>query len=102
MLTRPRRSTLFPYTTLFRSMLSWYPVPFATGYRIYRGTSPHGENVYYAPAGTKTTFTDTGAAATAGTPPATSTAIQTVTRSEEHTLNSSHMSISYAVFCLKK
>src|SRR5438477_5906194 len=23
-------------------------------------------------------------------------------RSEEHTLNSSHMSISYAVFCLKK
>src|SRR5690242_21426229 len=25
-----------------------------------------------------------------------------VTRSEEHSLNSSHMSISYAVFCLKK
>src|SRR5438477_800190 len=25
-----------------------------------------------------------------------------VFRSEEHTLNSSHMSISYAVFCLKK
>src|SRR5438477_6584711 len=24
------------------------------------------------------------------------------TRSEEHSLNSSHMSISYAVFCLKK
>src|SRR5207253_10906222 len=26
----------------------------------------------------------------------------TLTRSEEHTLNSSHVAISYAVFCLKK
>ena len=28
--------------------------------------------------------------------------INTMHRSEEHTLNSSHITISYAVFCLKK
>src|SRR5690242_21104667 len=35
--------------------------------------------------------------------PPTATGVRySLTRSEEHSLNSSHMSISYAVFCLKK
>jgi Ca2+-binding RTX toxin-like protein len=59
--------------------LAWYKVPFATGYRIYRGTTPGGENRYFAPAGTQTSFTDTGGAGTVGTPPANSSATQTVT-----------------------
>jgi hypothetical protein len=40
-----------------------------TGYKIYRGTAAGVENVFYAPAGTATTFTDTNAASTGGTPP---------------------------------
>src|SRR5207249_7767788 len=34
--------------------------------------------------------------------PFASITVTSVTRSEEHSLNSSHVSISYAVFCLKK
>src|SRR5689334_24717729 len=35
MIRRPPRSTLFPYTTLFRSVVSYSPV------RIRRSTNPH-------------------------------------------------------------
>src|ERR1035438_9594973 len=62
MIRRPPRSTLFPYTTLFRSM--WLPF----------GTSLHGF------------FCEVP-----------SNADRKSTR-----LNSSHLGISYAVFCLKK
>src|SRR6266571_6149686 len=69
MIRRPPRSTLFPYTTLFRS----------------RGrTGPRR-----SPARSSTS--PTSARATSCTPDRKSTR-----------LNSSHMSISYAVFCLKK
>jgi hypothetical protein len=50
------------------AVLVWEAVAGATGYRVYRGTSAGGESVYYAP-GAVTTYTDTGAASTAGTPP---------------------------------
>jgi len=39
----------------------------ATTHRIYRGTSPGGQNVYFTD--TVSTFSDTGAAGTPGTPP---------------------------------
>jgi hypothetical protein len=42
----------------------------AVGYRFYRGTAMGAENTYYSSA--TITFTDTGAAGTSGTPPATS------------------------------
>src|SRR6266568_7706234 len=62
MIRRPPRSTLFPYTTLFRSEGDTLPV------------SPRGGNtVCCRPSDRKSTR-----------------------------LNSSHSSISYAVFCLKK
>src|SRR5437870_7355730 len=68
MIRPPPRSTLFPYTTLFRS-----PLPWAMG----------------APAGTA------ASARTTRTP--------TTERDRKSTrLNSSHVAISYAVFCLKK
>src|SRR5439155_7957941 len=57
--------------------LAWYPVPFATGYKVYRGTSPGGENNFFS--SSATSFTDTGAAGTAGSPPSTSTATQSAT-----------------------
>src|SRR5689334_24526574 len=71
MTRRPPRSTLFPYTTLFRSIL-------ALG---WRGSAQHWhryEQAYYL-------------LAALATPDRKSTR-----------LNSSHSSISYAVFCLKK
>src|SRR4051794_41414662 len=72
MIRRPPRSTLFPYTTLFRS-----PVR-PQDRRQCRG------NPDVIAAGSRLAL------------------ILAVVRSEEHTSNSSHPSISYAVFCLKK
>src|SRR5438477_9747957 len=74
MIRRPPRSTLFPYTTLFRSP------------RPQRAGDAHGDP-------------DGPAAAAARLPPGRAGAggDRKSTR-----LNSSHMSISYAVFCLKK
>ena len=50
------------------------PVSTTSG-RVYRGTATGMENVYYTIAATATSFTDTGAAAIAGSPPATIPAI---------------------------
>lgn len=53
--------------------LTWGSVIGATAYRVYRGTTAAGENVYFAP-GNVTSFTDTGGASTAGTVPSTNSA----------------------------
>lgn len=47
--------------------LAWLPVPGATGYRVYRGTTPGGENAYYSVTGNG--YTDTNAGSTAASPP---------------------------------
>ena len=52
--------------------VTWSAVTGATGYNIYRGTTPGGENTQYS-VGAVTTFTDTGAAGVAATPPASNT-----------------------------
>src|SRR2546430_12885240 len=86
MIRRPPRSTLFPYTTLFRSHLG---APHLN--------SPLAEHVEdRGPA-----LADGGQAALergrqlAGT-------LHTLTDRKSTRLNSSHSQISYAVFCLKK
>src|SRR3989442_2790047 len=67
MIRRPPRSTLFPYTTLFRSRRAALP---------YRGRQADGARDVRAPH---------------------------ARRDRKSTrLNSSHVRISYAVFCLKK
>src|SRR5207249_10540979 len=73
---RPPRPTLFPYTTLFRSPAS----PDASGRRASRRARP------------------------SAAPPAPSRARARWSRRDRKStrLNSSHVSISYAVFCLKK
>src|SRR2546430_5811968 len=83
MIRRPPRSTLFPYTTLFRShyVISlggrcyhpWYPLP--TPILFYYISRPAPSHVLVAD-----------------------------TRGDRKStrLNSSHSQISYAVFCLKK
>lgn len=55
-------------STTNSNVVTWNALTGATGYRIYRGTATGVENVFYA-VGNVTTFTDTGAASTAGTPP---------------------------------
>src|SRR5436305_11971645 len=68
MIRRPPRSTLFPYTTLFRSI------------ELISFWNPHLSRASSAPPATSEKGTD-----------------RKSTR-----LNSSHVRISYAVFCLKK
>src|SRR5258708_22181324 len=75
MIRRPPRSTLFPYTTLFRSLFF-----LNTSHQAYL-LLPHGtQRVHYFPFHLYHTIQD-----------------RKSTR-----LNSSHQIISYAVFCLKK
>src|SRR5258707_2139798 len=93
MIRRPPRSTLFPYTTLFRSGCR----PGRGAEEIQRGVSLGGA-------------TAVSAVCPAGTPGAPSTEVQQSSGRRELTekdrkstrLNSSHANISYAVFCLKK
>src|SRR2546426_4918958 len=73
MIRRPPRSTLFPYTTLFRS-----PVRTVTPGQVF------------------------GEWAAVSEAPRSATAIATTADRKSTRLNSSHLVISYAVFCLKK
>src|SRR3712207_6926885 len=88
MIRRPPRSTLFPYTTLFRSR------PDAPLRREGTTTAPplarRGEQVVLPPLAQE----EPG-----GQP---QTRVQQVRDRKSTRLNSSHANISYAVFCLKK
>src|SRR2546426_1982376 len=83
MIRRPPRSTLFPYTTLFRSLIN----PFESG------TESHWKDFMNPSEGYKRVGIDLHYYSCFGGP------------SEDRKstrLNSSHLVISYAVFCLKK
>src|SRR2546426_3700148 len=80
MIRRPPRSTLFPYTTLFRSPLVCRHLGRGCGHERRGGAQSHRPPAHCAP------------------PASTRMA-----RDRKSTrLNSSHLVISYAVFCLKK
>src|SRR2546426_4511327 len=78
MIRRPPRSPLFPYTTLFRS--------------IYQRIARHNARLLLG--SLALWLSEVGYAGLA--------LLLDLNRSEEHTSNSSHLVISYAVFCLKK
>src|SRR3712207_6981047 len=82
MIRRPPRSTLFPYTTLFRSVVSCHefagPGPWM---------SPEQEREFVRDAEAKGR---------------TATLLGPEVDRKSTRLNSSHANISYAVFCLKK
>src|SRR5689334_24594494 len=81
MIRRPPRSTLFPYTTLFRSRFN--PMSYHDG-----SVWPH-DNAMVALGFARYRLADG--------------ALRILTEDRKSTrLNSSHSSISYAVFCLKK
>src|SRR2546426_8530664 len=87
MIRRPPRSTLFPYTTLFRSRPG-------AGARSARALSRHGAGE--RPAGR-------GSAPRRGRSGSPRPRLGREGRDRKSTrLNSSHLVISYAVFCLKK
>src|SRR2546422_4541092 len=85
MIRRPPRSTLFPYTTLFRS--PWQPARESS--RALRASGPHREGRVAARLGLVV-------------PPFLPKPGLCVGDRKSTRLNSSHGYISYAVFCLKK
>src|SRR2546430_11435516 len=84
MIRRPPRSTLFPYTTLFRSMTGWY-----------------AERTPDRPAKAMIAVTLLALLLVAALPVALLAAVVMIDRKSTR-LNSSHSQISYAVFCFKK
>src|SRR2546422_1321315 len=74
MIRRPPRSTLFPYTTLFRSRYNRGAMTWAASADVRTGTISNSTRSFQAP----------------------------VQDRKSTRLNSSHGYISYAVFCLKK
>src|SRR3712207_7049345 len=93
MIRRPPRSTLFPYTTLFRSRgarCAGFPELLAAGDLSAVAAALPDELDALPQADTRTSSTDANARTTAH-----------LDRKSTR-LNSSHANISYAVFCLKK
>src|SRR5690606_39629298 len=96
MTRRPPRSTLFPYTTLFRSSpagpvyqagtLSGNPLAMAAGITMLKFLNQNGY-IYKQLNETTTQLVD---------------GILDIKDRKSTRLNSSHVKISYAVFCLKK
>src|SRR5256885_5994445 len=87
MIRRPPRSTLFPYTTLFRSITAdGIDVPPSMGLATAINFQPTGG----------------GKAAITGDFVLIGNEVNPVIDRKSTRLNSSHLVISYAVFCLKK
>src|SRR3712207_7322360 len=93
MIRRPPRSTLFPYTTLFRSLVDEAGRP----QRIDKAFS------WEAPLAAHGMMHMVISNAAAGDPYPIDTLLLYMAKDRKSTrLNSSHANISYAVFCLKK
>src|SRR2546430_6384669 len=86
MIRRPPRSTLFPYTTLFRSALGW-----AEEKKEEKKKPEPPSIAVVIPLGVTTGITNQ-----------VKIRGQNLTDRKSTRLNSSHSQISYAVFCLKK
>src|SRR3712207_6853074 len=91
MIRRPPRSTLFPYTTLFRSADQFLEVLIAPDY------DPAALEILAGKPNTRVLQDDERRVPLVGDP-----AVRQVIDRKSTRLNSSHANISYAVFCLKK
>src|SRR2546430_13371553 len=97
MIRRPPRSTLFPYTTLFRSFLSpWETKAFSQYWYPIREIGP----VQKANLNAAVSLSVSGRKAQMGV--CVTRQIPAARDRKSTRLNSSHSQISYAVFCLKK
>src|SRR3712207_7345386 len=102
MIRRPPRSTLFPYTTLFRSHAEGFNYSAALKERAAKGEKWGYEEIFAFIQNPR------------GYLPGTTMAFAGIAQAQERAdilayldrkstrLNSSHANISYAVFCLKK
>src|SRR5207253_7971450 len=98
LLPRPPRSTLFPYTTLFRSGRALIPAFHGKSIWEIRNEMSYFFFILYLSAEAKaTTGFPGGSSLINGEAPREAQKDRKSTR-----LNSSHVAISYAVFCLKK
>src|SRR3712207_6852065 len=88
MIRRPPRSTLFPYTTLFRSEFT--ATPSAEDGNLRRTGADVGVHFIFL------SCRERGLSCTGYAP------FSTLEDRKSTRLNSSHANISYAVFCLKK
>src|SRR5207302_8855871 len=102
LLRLPPRSTLFPYTTLFRSLVGERPVLARTQQLLERRRSPeltqptdHFLKVRLQP------FPDVHVIASVYFGAAVGATLMPYLDRKSTRLNSSHVKISYAVFCLK-
>src|SRR2546430_10205608 len=95
MIRRPPRSTLFPYTTLFRSYASGERSSVAALEPIFAAFSRQAHDLGAFGNGTKMKFV-------ANLPNAPRSWAWREKDRKSTRLNSSHSQISYAVFCLKK
>src|SRR5258705_1656736 len=86
MIRRPPRSTLFPYTTLFRSVRDYIHVVDLADAHV------RALSLAQAPGQATTYNLGTGRGFS----------VQEIIDRKSTRLNSSHLGISYAVFCLKK
>src|SRR3712207_8811779 len=91
MIRRPPRSTLFPYTTLFRSILGKPIGKHAAGFAYSPALSGKGGNWDWD-----------SMSAWLKSPKAFAEGTKMTLDRKSTRLNSSHANISYAVFCLKK
>src|SRR3712207_7070101 len=89
MIRRPPRSTLFPYTTLFRSPAG----SFAELPDFAAGAATMSRNAFGRASGSTHPVSVT---------PSGWSVVRGLTDRKSTRLNSSHANISYAVFCLKK
>src|SRR3712207_7257414 len=87
MIRRPPRSTLFPYTTLFRSGYTGGHVHEPTYKQVCTGMTGHAEAVQVTYDPRAIAYRDL---------------LEVFLDRKSTRLNSSHANISYAVFCLKK
>src|SRR3712207_7281478 len=100
MIRRPPRSTLFPYTTLFRS-----PLPVGSVGELWARGTAISAGYYRQPEATAAVFTPDGWFRTGDLVRMDEQGyVFIVDRADRKStrLNSSHANISYAVFCLKK
>src|SRR3712207_7105806 len=99
MIRRPPRSTLFPYTTLFRSSTT----PVVPDYLVVDGSGANASFIGCTKEGSRSFLYKVSKSN-----PANRQSIEmdfhcdATTDRKSTRLNSSHANISYAVFCLKK
>src|SRR3712207_7468757 len=96
MIRRPPRSTLFPYTTLFRSWRDDMPMQFLREFVSARAAS--GERVTTEELMREVRALELSADRLADV----NQTLTDIGDRKSTRLNSSHANISYAVFCLKK